>query len=100
MWEQLTSRLVGGARAAIAAAGEGARVVWSVVRGPLVFALNVVAALLLLFEEWGWRPLSNFVARLARFPLWAKVELWIAGLPPYGALVTLAVPSAILIPAK
>jgi hypothetical protein len=66
----------------------------------LVFALNVVAALLLLFEEWGWRPLSNFVARLARFPLWAKAELWIAGLPPYGALVTLAVPSAILIPAK
>ena len=27
-------------------------------------------------------------------------ELWIAGLPPYGALLALGVPSAILIPAK
>lgn len=73
---------------------------WKVVRPPIVFALNVLAALILLFEEWGWRPLSNLIARLARFPLWAAVEGWIAGLPPYGALATLAVPSTILIPAK
>jgi len=73
---------------------------WKIVRPPLVFALNVLAALILLFEEWGWKPLSNLVARLARFPLWAAVERRIGGLPPYGALVTLAVPSAILIPAK
>jgi hypothetical protein len=73
---------------------------WKAVRPTLVFALNVLAALILLFEEWGWRPLSNLIARLARFPLWAAVERQIAGLPPYGALTTLAVPSAILIPAK
>jgi hypothetical protein len=73
---------------------------WKVVRPPLVFALNVLAAVILLFEEWGWKPLSNLVAKLARFPVWAALERWIAGLPPYGALVTLAVPSAILIPAK
>jgi hypothetical protein len=73
---------------------------WKVVRPPIVFALNVLAALILLFEEWGWKPLSNLIAKLARFPLWAALERWIAGLPPYGALVTLAVPSAILIPAK
>ena len=73
---------------------------WKAVRPTLVFVLNVLAALILLFEEWGWRPLSNLIARLARFPLWAAVERWIAGLPPYGALMTLAVPSAILIPAK
>ena len=64
---------------------------WKAVRPTLVFVLNVLAALILLFEEWGWRPLSNLIARLARFPLWAAVERWIAGLPPYGALVTLAV---------
>ena len=40
------------------------------------------------------------MARLARFRLWALTELWVAGLPPYGALLTLAVPSVILIPAK
>jgi len=73
---------------------------WKVVRPMLVFALNVLAALILLFEEWGWKPLSSLIAKLARFPLWAALERWIAGLPPYGALVTLGVPSAILIPAK
>ena len=73
---------------------------WRIVRPYAVFALNVLAALILLFEEWGWRPLSNLVARLARFRIWALTELWIAGLPPYGALVALGIPSAILIPAK
>lgn len=73
---------------------------WQIVRPTVMFALNVLAALILLFEEWGWRPLSNLVARLARFPLWAAVERWIALLPPYGALAALAVPSTIVIPAK
>ena len=66
----------------------------------IVLAINVIVALILLFEEWGWRPLSALMARLARFRLWALTELWVAGLPPYGALLTLAVPSVILIPAK
>jgi len=74
--------------------------VWQLVRPSVVFALNVLAALILLFEEWGWRPLSNLVAQLARFPLWAAVERRIASFPPYGALATLVVPSGILIPAK
>ncbi len=73
---------------------------WRLVRPSVIFALNVLAALILLFEEWGWRPLSNLVARLARFPIWAAAERYIAGLPPYGALGALAVPSAILVPAK
>jgi hypothetical protein len=73
---------------------------WKLVRPTVVFALNVLAALVLLFEEWGWRPLSNLVAKLARFPLWAAVERQIAGLPPYGALAALAVPSTIVIPTK
>ena len=73
---------------------------WDLMRPVVVLALNIVAALILLFEEWGWRPLSALVARLARFPLWAMAERGIASLPPYGALLTLAVPSVILIPAK
>ncbi len=73
---------------------------WQLVRPPLTFALNVLLALILLFEEWGWRPLSNLVAKLARFPVWAAAERWIAGLPPYGALLTLGVPSTIVIPTK
>lgn len=74
--------------------------VWDLVRPAIVLVLNVLAALILLFEEWGWRPLSNLLARLARYPLWAAAERWIAGLPPYAALLALGVPSAILVPAK
>lgn len=81
-------------------AARAAAAIWSVARGPLIAALNVLAALLLIFEEWGWRPLSNLLGQLARFPLWARAELWVAGLPPYGALVALAIPSAILFPTK
>jgi len=107
MWLQLTpwleerARRIGHVlRSAAVHVGRAVSELWRHVRPSVIFALNVIAALLLLFEEWGWRPLSNLVARLARFRLWAMAELWIAGLPPYGALVTLAVPSAILIPAK
>lgn len=78
----------------------GLQAVWRIARPSVIFALNVLAALLLLFEEWGWRPLSNLLAQLARFRLWAMAELWIAGLPPYGALVALGIPTAILVPAK
>jgi len=78
----------------------GARLAWSAVRPTLLFIGNLLAALIVLFEQWGWRPLSALLARLARFPLWAKTEQIIAGLPPYGALFVLAVPSVVLIPAK
>jgi hypothetical protein len=107
MWEQLEPwlkeqgrRLLQGLGAALLLLARGLRAAWVLIRPSIVFALNVLVALLLLFEEWGWRPLSNLVAQLARFRIWALTELWIAGLPPYGALVALGIPSAILIPAK
>ena len=76
------------------------RTAWSIARGPVIATLNVIAALLVLFEEWGWRPLSNAIARLARFAPIAAVERLIAGLPPYAALVTIALPTALLLPLK
>jgi hypothetical protein len=76
------------------------RAAWGVVSPPLSFALQVVAALVLLFEEWGWQPLAAALAWLVRFRLWARVELLIAGLPPYGALLALALPTSILFPLK
>jgi hypothetical protein len=107
MWEQLEPwlkeqgrRLLQGLGAVLLLLARGLRAAWVLIRPSIVFALNVLVALLLLFEEWGWRPLSNLVAQLARFRIWALTELWIAGLPPYGALVALGIPSAILIPAK
>jgi hypothetical protein len=107
MWAQLTPwlkeqgrRLAHGLGLAAVLLERAALELWRLLRPSLIFALNVLAALLLLFEEWGWRPLSNLLARLARFKVWALAELWIAGLPPYGALLALAVPSTIVIPAK
>ncbi|HEX2841225.1 hypothetical protein [Hyphomicrobium sp.] len=78
----------------------GLRTLWGLLRPPLSFALQVLAALILLFEEWGWRPLVDGLAYLSRFRIFARLELLIAGLPPYGALVALAIPTSILFPLK
>ena len=61
---------------------------------------TVLLAIVLLFEEWGWRPLAELLALLARFRLWARLEGWIAGLSPYRALVIFALPTLILLPVK
>ncbi len=107
MWQQLKASLEAAVRQlryvigpAVMLAGRVVLFAWEFVRPIIVLVINVLVALILLFEEWGWRPLSALMARLARFRVWALTELWIAGLPPYGALLTLAVPSVILIPAK
>lgn len=76
------------------------RTAWRIARGPLITALNIVAALIVLFEEWGWRPLSDLLARLAKYAPVAAVERWIATLPPYVALVTIALPTTLLLPLK
>jgi hypothetical protein len=57
-------------------------------------------ALILVFEEWGWAPLAALLARLARLPLWARLERKIAGLPPWPALLVLGLPTLALLPVK
>jgi hypothetical protein len=74
--------------------------IWSALKPPLVALLQVLAALVLLFEEWGWKPLSEALAWLARFPLAARLEALISRLPPYAALFVFALPTAILLPVK
>ena len=59
-----------------------------------------ILALLLIFEEWGWEPLSRLLARLARLPLWARLEALITRLPPYAALVAFLIPMLLLLPVK
>ncbi len=55
---------------------------------------------LLLFEEWGWEPLAALMARLARLPLWARLENQLRELPPWGALLAFFVPVLLLLPVK
>jgi len=76
------------------------RTAWSIARGPLILSLNIAAALIVLFEEWGWRPLSDLIAWLTRFAPVAVLERWIAGLPPYGALAVFAMPAVLIFPLK
>lgn len=62
--------------------------------------IGPVLALILIFEEWGWEPLSRLLGYLARLPLWARMEAVITRLPPYGALVAFFVPALMLLPVK
>lgn len=57
-------------------------------------------ALVLLFEEWGWAPLARAFAKLARLPLWARLEGAIKRLPPWAALLVFGVPVVGLVPIK
>lgn len=82
------------------AVADAGRLVWRTAGPVLGMALQIFAALIVLFEEWGWRPLSAALARLARYRFIARLELAIAGLPPYAALAVIALPSALLFPLK
>jgi len=72
------------------------RWLWRGLRG----ALLVLAALVLFIEEWGWRPLTAWAARLARWPPFARLEAHIRTLPPRGALALFIVPAIALFPVK
>ena len=69
-------------------------------RGLFNISVGPVLALVLIFEEWGWVPLQGLIGRLARLPLWARMEALVTRLPPYGALLVFFVPTLLLVPVK
>jgi hypothetical protein len=69
---------------------------WRVLRTPLL----MVAALVLAIEEWGWRPLTAWAARLNRWPPVARLEARLRGATPRLALVLFLVPATLLFPIK
>ena len=81
-------------------AGPALAALWRVARPVLARALEFLLALIIVLEEWGWRPLAELLGRLARWRPWAAVELVIIRLPPYAALVVFVLPSALLLPLK
>jgi len=72
------------------------RTLWRILR-TLLLAL---AAVILAIEEWGWRPLTAWAARLGRWPFFAKLEARIKAAPPKVALGLFIVPAAMLFPIK
>jgi hypothetical protein len=82
------------------AAGSALRAFWRLARPVLRWTAQIVLALLILLEEWGWQPLADLLGRLARWRPWARLETAIARLPPYAALVAFTLPTALLLPLK
>lgn len=69
---------------------------WRVLRGLLLG----LAAAVLFIEEWGWRPLSAWIARLARWPVVARLEARLRTASPRVALGLFLVPALLLFPIK
>jgi hypothetical protein len=64
---------------------------------PLLLA---VAAGILFIEEWGWRPLSRWLGRLAAWPPLARLEAALRRSPPRLALLLFLAPATALFPVK
>ena len=64
------------------------------------YAFLAVVALVLIFEEWGWEPLANVVARLAKLPFFAWLERKIQALAPWVAVAIFFLPALALLPIK
>lgn len=62
--------------------------------------LLVLAAAVLFIEEWGWRPLTAWAARLAQWPPLARLEARIRKASPPAALALFTVPAVALFPVK
>lgn len=62
--------------------------------------LQTLIALIIVFEEWGWRPLAAALAQLGRLKPIAWLEAQIQRLPPYGALLVFGAPSILILPLK
>jgi len=99
-WQRAGVAALRVAREAMRRAGPALAAAWRVVRPVLARALEFLLALIIVLEEWGWRPLAELLGRLARWRPWAAVESVIIRLPPYAALVVFVLPSALLLPLK
>lgn len=66
----------------------------------LLFPFTVIAAIVVLLEDWLWDDLQRFAAWVGSWPIFHSIERGIVALPPWGALAIFLVPSLILIPVK
>ncbi len=72
------------------------KLLWRMLRGVLL----VLAAIVLAIEEWGWRPLTAWAARVAQWPPLARLEAHIRSASPRTALLLFIVPAVMLFPIK
>ncbi len=67
---------------------------------PLRAVFLGLAALVFAIEEWGWRPLTAWAARLARWEPIERLEQRIRNAPPRVALALFLLPALMLFPIK
>src|SRR5436853_5134769 len=60
----------------------------------------VLAAIIILLEDWLWDDLARLAAAIGRLPVFHQIEILITKLPPYGALLLFGAPSLLLVPVK
>ncbi len=66
----------------------------------LLLPVRLLLALLILFEEWGYQPLTRLMARIGQLPVLRQLEWLITRLPPVAALAVLLLPALLLLPVK
>ncbi len=59
-----------------------------------------VAAAIVFFEDVLLHYLGLAMAAIARWPPIARIETWLAGLPPWAALIAFVAPSTLVLPVK
>ena len=66
----------------------------------LELAFVPIAAAIVFFEEVLLRTLGRVMAALATWPPVARLEAWLARLPPWAALLAFVAPSTLVLPVK
>ena len=74
--------------------------VWRLLKRLVAAPFVLVAALVILLEDWLWDDLARLAAALGRLPVLRSIEGFIASLPPYLALLFFGAPALLLIPLK
>ncbi|MBF0425709.1 MAG: hypothetical protein HQL66_07810 [Magnetococcales bacterium] len=69
-------------------------------RRVVAFPLLLLAALLVLFEEFVWVRIARLIDSLSHLRLFARLERWMLGLTPRQTLALFAVPLLALVPVK
>ena len=67
---------------------------------PIRAVFLALTALVIAIEEWGWRPLTRWAARLAQWPPIMRLEAHIRSASPRVALLLFLVPAVALFPVK
>ncbi|MFN0123640.1 MAG: hypothetical protein ACKV2V_24325 [Blastocatellia bacterium] len=73
---------------------------WTRWKRALAAPFVLLAAVIVLLEDWLWDDLQRMAAALGRLIVFRQIEALIIQLPPYAALLVFALPSLLLAPVK